>query len=160
MAIKYTKQFILPYCENSDSVEKVLSKIGLKSRSNRRLYVLITEILKEKGIYKGQGHNKGKSIPMKSNDVYFSNDPNNTRTTYAVRNSLFSRKIKEKICECCGNTKWNDKDIPLEVHHKDGNKKNNEISNLEILCPNCHYFTDTYKTKNIKNRDKGQGNSQ
>jgi hypothetical protein len=28
--------------------------------------------------------------------------------------------------------------LPLELHHKDGNHYNNELSNLEILCPNCH----------------------
>ena len=26
----------------------------------------------------------------------------------------------------------------LQVHHKDYNKKNNDIGNLEVLCPNCH----------------------
>ncbi len=26
----------------------------------------------------------------------------------------------------------------LEVHHKDRNRLNNSIDNLEILCPNCH----------------------
>ena len=25
------------------------------------------------------------------------------------------------------------------------NDENNQLSNLEILCPNCHYFTNTYK---------------
>lgn len=29
----------------------------------------------------------------------------------------------------------------LEVHHIDKNRKNNEISNLEILCANCHVLT-------------------
>jgi len=24
------------------------------------------------------------------------------------------------------------------VHHKDRNRENNEIENLELLCPNCH----------------------
>jgi hypothetical protein len=33
---------------------------------------------------------------------------------------------------------WNDKPIPLELHHKDGDHFNNELSNLQILCPNCH----------------------
>ncbi len=42
---------------------------------------------------------------------------------------------KEKICERCGY-----QDIPeiLEVHHRDQNRSNNELSNLEILCPTCH----------------------
>jgi Zn finger protein HypA/HybF involved in hydrogenase expression len=26
----------------------------------------------------------------------------------------------------------------LEVHHKDRNRKNNNVENLEILCPTCH----------------------
>lgn len=26
----------------------------------------------------------------------------------------------------------------LEVHHKDKNRENNDISNLEVLCANCH----------------------
>jgi len=37
-------------------------------------------------------------------------------------------------CERCGYRK---KEI-LNVHHKDKNKKNNDLSNLELLCPNCH----------------------
>ena len=39
--------------------------------------------------------------------------------------------------------------IPLEVHHIDGDSLNNEMSNLKLLCPNCHAFTDNYRGKNI-----------
>ena len=38
-------------------------------------------------------------------------------------------------CNCCGYD--NNVDI-LEVHHIDNNHNNNDVSNLEILCPNCH----------------------
>jgi len=60
--------------------------------------------------------------------------------------------IKERghRCECCSLTKWLGKKIPLELHHKDGNKKNNTKKNILLVCPNCHTFTDTYKGKNIK----------
>ena len=30
----------------------------------------------------------------------------------------------------------------LEVAHLDGNRANNELSNLTILCPNCHKMHD------------------
>ena len=30
----------------------------------------------------------------------------------------------------------------LEVAHLDGNRSNNELSNLVILCPNCHKMHD------------------
>lgn len=41
--------------------------------------------------------------------------------------------------------------IPLEIHHKDGNYLNNTEDNLELLCPNCHSLTNTYKGSNRGN---------
>ena len=38
--------------------------------------------------------------------------------------------------------------VPLEVHHIDGNYKNNDESNLQLLCPNCHALTETYRSLN------------
>jgi predicted nucleic acid-binding Zn ribbon protein len=35
--------------------------------------------------------------------------------------------------------------VCLDMHHADGNANNNVLSNVEILCPNCHSLTDTYK---------------
>ena len=43
------------------------------------------------------------------------------------------------------------KKIPLEIHHKDGNYLNNNEDNLELLCPNCHSLTNTYKAANKGN---------
>lgn len=54
-------------------------------------------------------------------------------------------------CESCSNTSWNDKPIPLEMDHVDGNSENNNLDNLRIICPNCHAQTDTYKGKNRGN---------
>ncbi len=147
--IKHTKETLYPIIKGSKSIMGALIKMGRKSSgANKRLHKLIKQILIEDGSYLGQGHNKNIRNTKKSDDIYFSNT-NIKRTTFAVRNSLFKRGIKQKICERCGLKEWLDKPIPLEVHHKDGVKLNNELINLEILCPNCHYFTDTYKTKNI-----------
>lgn len=38
------------------------------------------------------------------------------------------------VCERCG---YNKREI-LNVHHKDRNHGNNDMDNLELLCPNCH----------------------
>jgi predicted nucleic acid-binding Zn ribbon protein len=40
-----------------------------------------------------------------------------------------------KVCERCGFNKYG----ILQVHHKNRNNKENELSNLELICPNCHY---------------------
>lgn len=40
-------------------------------------------------------------------------------------------------CSVCGKTQFNCTRT-LHVHHKDGNRKKNYLSNLEILCVKCH----------------------
>lgn len=57
----------------------------------------------------------------------------------------------ERKCQVCG---W-DKihpitgEPPLHVHHVDGDATNNSEDNLQLLCPNCHAFTDNYRGRNI-----------
>ena len=52
-------------------------------------------------------------------------------------------KNKEKKCERCG---FKEHPEIIQVHHKDRNRDNNNINNLEVLCPNCHMF-EHYKSK-------------
>ena len=59
-------------------------------------------------------------------------------------------QTREYKCNCCGLEEWCGHKIPLELHYIDGNHDNNEETNLELVCPNCHVFTDTYKAKNRK----------
>ena len=63
---------------------------------------------------------------------------------------LINTKEKEYKCECCGIEKWNNKPIRLQVHHIDGDHFNNELSNIQLLCPNCHSQTDTFAGKKNK----------
>lgn len=63
------------------------------------------------------------------------------------------RYLLEKFNNACSKCGWHEKNpytelIPLEVEHIDGNYKNNSESNLDILCPNCHSLTATYKGAN------------
>ena len=71
-----------------------------------------------------------------------------------IRKYLF-KKYNNK-CSKCG---WGEINpttgkIPLEVHHKDGDYTNNKEDNLDLLCPNCHSLTPTYKGINKGNGRK------
>ena len=57
-------------------------------------------------------------------------------------------------CQLCGWSKENPytNTIPLEIHHIDGDYTNNKEENLQLLCPNCHSLTDTYKSHNKSGR--------
>lgn len=61
------------------------------------------------------------------------NAPNWTSGENAYRQLLKRARVQE-ICRRCGI----DDTRVLSVHHKDGNRRNNNIENLEWLCRNCH----------------------
>ena len=68
--------------------------------------------------------------------------------TNKIRVKLLKEGYKEYKCEKCGLSEWLGQPIALEVHHKDGDRTNNTIENFQLLCPNCHAQTDSYRGKN------------
>lgn len=79
-------------------------------------------------------------------------------TGYSIK-TWIRKYLLEKAnykCELCGWGKQNpySQTIPLEIHHKDGNWKNNRPENLQVLCPNCHSLTQNYKILNKGNSDR------
>lgn len=55
----------------------------------------------------------------------------------ASQKSLKQRLLRERgnKCERCDYSEYS----ILQMHHKDRNRENNVLSNLELVCPNCHY---------------------
>lgn len=110
----------------------------------------INPILAKLGI-EYSGNQSGKGIPKPNNDYmsleeYLKNSQD--IQSNKVRIKLLREGYKEHKCENCGLTEWLGQPIPLELHHKDGNRNHNEIENYQLLCPNCHTFTDSYRGKN------------
>ena len=69
--------------------------------------------------------------------------------TYKLKHRLYAEGIKIPECTICGLGKtWNNKPIEHHLDHIDGNSTNHILSNLQILCPNCHSQTNTYCGKN------------
>lgn len=65
---------------------------------------------------------------------YHLNSPKDNAKTFRLI-KLRLMDIKGGKCEKC---MYNKAEI-LQIHHKDRNRKNNDLSNLELICPNCHY---------------------
>lgn len=78
---------------------------------------------------------------------------------YGISNHIRRYLFDKYNCSCqiCG---WNEVNqftgkVPLEIHHIDGDYTNNREENLQLLCPNHHSLTESFKNHN-KNGRKGR----
>ncbi|MBK6622929.1 MAG: HNH endonuclease [Saprospirales bacterium] len=49
---------------------------------------------------------------------------------------------------------WLGNPLSLELHHIDGIRSNHHLSNLMLLCPNCHSQTETFRAKNLLAKER------
>ena len=151
---KWTDAQFIDAVNSSLSYAQVLEKLGLKIAGSN--YDTVKRKIKELNLdtfhMTGKAWNQGERFiiikpaePLSKVLVEHS--------TYTNSNSLRKRLLKEGIkeykCECCNRTEWLGKPIKLELHHINGIKDDLRIENLQILCPNCHAYTDNYRGKNI-----------
>ena len=81
-------------------------------------------------------------------------DNPNARTV-TLKKKIIREKLKEEKCEVCGlGPIWNNRKLVLQLHHIDGDRTNNILENLQIICPNCHTQTENYNVGLTKNRDR------
>jgi hypothetical protein len=97
----------------------------------------------------GQAWSKGVVLgPRRPLAAYLSNEF--PIQSHALKLRLISEGVFTRMCNRCRGTDWLGLPIPLELEHRDGNPLNNRLENLELLCPNCHAQTPTYRSRNRK----------
>ena len=145
----YSLEEFQQICNESESVREVVQKLGYAPNGGGTAARIKRDIEKNNidiSHFTGQAHTKNIGKYKTPIEDYLTNKVK--ITSHKLRLRLLKEGIFEYKCACCGNSEWLGQPIPLELHHKDGNKDNNNLDNLELRCPNCHYFTETYKTKN------------
>lgn len=152
---KWTDQQFIWAVKSSLSYAEVIRKLGLIVAGSN--YDTVKRKIKELNLdtshMTNQGWNTGKRFkkikqaqPLSEiliKDSKFVNSNN-------LKQRLLKENMKQYKCEKCNNDKWLDYKIPLELHHVNGDKHDNRIENIQLLCPNCHALTENYRGKNIK----------
>jgi hypothetical protein len=112
---------------------------GVILKMDRRTFQRVAE---EHGLYDGS---QKSTSPFKLEDILAGKHPQYPTPKLSKR--LVSAGLLKYECSSCGLRDWLGKPISLELNHKDGNGYNHALSNLELLCPNCHSQTHTYRNR-------------
>ena len=68
-------------------------------------------------------------------------------SSHKLKLKMLEDGLKDRCCERCGQSEWQNEPIPIELHHINGDRFDNRLCNLQLLCPNCHALTDNHAGK-------------
>lgn len=156
----YSEEELTNAVLNSKSFGETLSKLG-RSRSGKA-YDCLKNNIKKFNIEISHFHNNGEKYvnsKLKPSEILVLEKNRVLRrdSVQLVRALLESDIVY--CCKECGLTdEWNNKKIVLEVDHINGDWRDNRITNLRFLCPNCHSQQKTSKNQKTSKRYCGCGN--
>lgn len=149
---KWTDDQLIEAVKSSKSYRAVIQKLGLVPAGGN--YVQIKRRIKELELdiehFLGRGWNLGLTYSIDSKpSIETLLVKNSSVQSYKLKRRLFAEGLKEMKCELCGWAKRSDDGrIPIELDHINGDRYDNRLENLRILCPNCHSLQPTHRGLN------------
>jgi hypothetical protein len=153
MKRRHTDQALVAAVCSSCSIAQVLKLLGLSptGANYKAMHAHFSRLRLDTSHFTGQGHLKGKQHSWTACrpliDILVEN------STYGVTSHLKARLLREgllvnRCSECNSPPLWQGKPLVLILDHKNGNRSDNRLENLRLLCPNCNSQQPTFAGKN------------
>lgn len=123
---KYSKEVVEAAVNKSDNYAEVFLNLGKVIHPGS--YPWLKSLIQRFGISIDHFYKKGSET---------NHDIKKRMRRGSLKRLLLETGIKEKCCEC-GLNEWRGKSIRLDIDHIDKDPTNNNVENLQFLCPNCH----------------------
>lgn len=151
--MKYTKEHLTNLVNESKCMWDVVEKAGMSKQQGNYSYLwrVINRLKIKTSHFEDQ--RKGKSKIEKDLSEYLVKDKYLTLNGNKLKKKLYKAGLKQPICEKCGQGEiWNGEKISLILDHINGDRDNNLLENLRIVCPNCNATLPTHCGKNRKRK--------
>lgn len=155
---RWTDETLVAAVRSSRSFAGVMRELGLIPAGGNydQVQRRISELQLDTSHFTGQGWSKGIAFhsnpPLPLAEVLVAGRPT---SSHLLKQRLFREGLKKPACELCG---WAERSadgrLPLELDHINGDKNDNRIENLRIVCPNCHAMQPTHRGLNKKHLRK------
>lgn len=159
----YSDERFLDTVKQSESWAEVARRLGLKVGGGTQISLrkLAIRLNADTSHFTGMGWNIGLKFqpnPPKPLVEILIEGKRYSNTDH-IRKRLIREGLKKAECEICKRKSWRGKPIPLHLDHINGQRSDNRLENLRVICPNCHAQTDTYCGRNRADCKKRRNDS-
>ena len=138
--VNYTKELLEEKVKDCYSFAELCRRLGLKPEGSNPKTV--RKKMDEFGVdyshFTGQRWNTNSNNPVYRDKYASKLSEDKTPKSANIRTKVINLGLKENKCEECGITEWRGKPITIQLHHINGDRSDNRVENLRMLCPNCH----------------------
>ena len=144
---KPTREEFAALIARCETITEVLADFGLPNRGgNSRTFHkrVVEESLDISPLRANRFRGPSKTFPLET--LLCENSAAQPRS---LKRRLLRSNLLTELCERCGlGPEWNGSKLVLHLDHRNGDRRDNRLENLRLLCPNCHSQTDTYAGRN------------